>query len=769
MNKKAWLVILAVTTAVTVFTFSATWAIRPNSSTSALADKVFEQAKERQGKPLVSITEPLNTDVEALSEEERMAREVASLLAKNDSFISEISKAVHDSVSEELNEWGNNYREDVKNSVQTQAEAYKSEIKRDVDMSLDTMSASIDSKLASSESALISSFDSKLSSTQSENTLAIQSAREYSETLVNSSNQERDQAIQDVKSYVDESSAKSKQYADTISENLSSQLKKISEDIQSYIDAKTSAISDEISAKSQADNAYSDSLWDEAKDHSLSSVKELQADVDQKIAEVESREAKETIDIHKTLPMLGSSVKVDAYRGYAVLSFPEFVTSEDLEYGVEEFYKAYPALEGDVSFITGKKDVVAIYPQSLSSDDVEYGIGVVGELLANIKVPEVVAEPDVEPAKTVVPSAKIEDIAKIEPIPASKVEDIAAISEPTPAVEEKPVETVEEKPVEVAPVVEENPYDFALDMVVPLYGDNINVHLTANDATFAFPAFVSSDMLCDGIVMLISEYPEDTANFDFSIDENSIDVVFDKQYTEKEVRSYLDYVVAYYSSRLDSFLDSETSEVEEKEVVEPVQEVVAVEPEPETKSIDIHKEYDLFGSKVTVNATDDRAEIVLPEYVLEEEIFDGMKYLASAFPAYVNDFIYSADGNIVDITYEPKYTEEELESYIDMAGNAIWAYIQELLAPKAPVTPATPKLDVESEIVEPSVKVPSAPKFSYIDRNLIDLSIRVPASPSFGGSSVAISPDPEIEDAKIPEIRDAIRQVEVDRYLDIVK
>ena len=91
MSKKAWAVIIAVTAVVTVFTFGAMWTTRPNSSTGEYAEQVLEAAKSRQSEPLVSVNEPLKTDVEAMSDEDVMAGKVAVILSSDDKFIDDLS------------------------------------------------------------------------------------------------------------------------------------------------------------------------------------------------------------------------------------------------------------------------------------------------------------------------------------------------------------------------------------------------------------------------------------------------------------------------------------------------------------------------------------------------------------------------------------------------------------------------------------------------------------------------------------------------------
>ena len=89
MGKKTRIVLLSITAALAVFTFSAMWVVRPGSQNA-----VLDAARERQNEPLLSVSEPLETDVATLTAEEEMAGKVAGILASDDDFISSLAASI---------------------------------------------------------------------------------------------------------------------------------------------------------------------------------------------------------------------------------------------------------------------------------------------------------------------------------------------------------------------------------------------------------------------------------------------------------------------------------------------------------------------------------------------------------------------------------------------------------------------------------------------------------------------------------------------------
>ena len=94
MGKKTRIVLLSITVALAVFTFSLMWIVRPDSQNS-----VLDSARERQAEPLLHVSEPLETDAATLSAEEEMADRVSQILASDEEFLSAVAAAVAENIS----------------------------------------------------------------------------------------------------------------------------------------------------------------------------------------------------------------------------------------------------------------------------------------------------------------------------------------------------------------------------------------------------------------------------------------------------------------------------------------------------------------------------------------------------------------------------------------------------------------------------------------------------------------------------------------------
>ena len=122
MGKKTRIVLLAVTVVIAVFTFGMMWTVRPNAN-----DSVLEAARERQTESLLSVSQPLKTDPETISNEEEMAEKVAEILLSDDDFIAAIADKVVASV--DINEYIPGITEEVYSRI---ASDYSSNLESDI-------------------------------------------------------------------------------------------------------------------------------------------------------------------------------------------------------------------------------------------------------------------------------------------------------------------------------------------------------------------------------------------------------------------------------------------------------------------------------------------------------------------------------------------------------------------------------------------------------------------------------------------------------------
>ena len=100
MGKKIRIVLLTVTAVAAVFSFALMLDVRPGSDST-----VLNAAKDRQSEPLLSVSEPLETDPGTIAAEEEMAEKVKGILLADDEFIGSISDQIYDGVPEMVDSW----------------------------------------------------------------------------------------------------------------------------------------------------------------------------------------------------------------------------------------------------------------------------------------------------------------------------------------------------------------------------------------------------------------------------------------------------------------------------------------------------------------------------------------------------------------------------------------------------------------------------------------------------------------------------------------
>lgn len=96
MGKSSRIVLLTITSVLAIFVFAAMWVVKPSEEGSVLS-----AARERQSTPLVSVSEPLKTDVKALSEEEEFELKVRNLLTEDPEFIDKLTNSIKASLLED--------------------------------------------------------------------------------------------------------------------------------------------------------------------------------------------------------------------------------------------------------------------------------------------------------------------------------------------------------------------------------------------------------------------------------------------------------------------------------------------------------------------------------------------------------------------------------------------------------------------------------------------------------------------------------------------
>mgnify|MGYP002515764838 FL=1 len=593
MSKKAWAIVIAVTAALTVFTFGAMWIVRPDSPTADYAEKVFESAKARQNEPLVSVAAPLKTNVEVLSEEDASARKVSAILASDDAFIEKLSSSILEDVKSEMDQWGDLYKKEISSSVEnkgneyiSKADALLSQYEEDAksysNEKVKELTKYIDDEISNTETVLSSTIDSRAK----EN-------RGYIESTSNDMKYYSDSTIDELRKYIDSELINIKNYAESSVESASLRS-------EEYTDSK-----------SQSMNAYIDSIVDDAKKYLDSLIKDAEDYLDQRFENFEKTETPSTsvIDIEREMPLLSSYVTVHAHRGYATFVFPQFVSRADIDSGIEKLFEQYPALENLVSFTSGKSLVVATYPDAIEEDDINYALDIIQSLLSSY------------------------------------------------VIEKKDDEKIEEV---VLPNATTDDFHIEQDLVI----SSVSVKFDGykDRALFYFDSQIDKEAIADWLSILIQSYPEETSLFDFSVDNGTIDITYDKEYTEDEVESYLDFLISFYSS-----YSASTSEIDEKD-----------ESGETSEPLNINKNFKLLGSDVVVDAYDGYATIDIGNKIDEEQIANAIVYICSKYGNACDDFDFAIDDENVDVFYSTGYTEDNLNFFIDSASSAIDEYIKTL-------------------------------------------------------------------------------------------
>ena len=216
MRKKTLAAFIVFTFILTMFVFYVMYSTRPESNSYTL--QVLEEARNRQNMSLVSVDAPLNTDTYQMTQEERIAKEVAAILSEDASFAS-----------------------DVKDMLITDAEAY-----------MNGLASTVRSEVLS-QSALYTD-------TQDEKVLS--EASGYSDSIY-------DKAIEDSSKntlgYIAEAEARiegiidsrvSASFEDDIKEYVSGEVKAISASDRAYTDSQTSRIASSASDRILKDSSF---------------------------------------------------------------------------------------------------------------------------------------------------------------------------------------------------------------------------------------------------------------------------------------------------------------------------------------------------------------------------------------------------------------------------------------------------------------------------------------------------------------------------------
>ncbi|MDY5931034.1 MAG: hypothetical protein SPJ34_03285 [Candidatus Ornithospirochaeta sp.] len=163
MGRNTRIVLLTITTVLAVCVFAAMLAVRPGQENA-----VLDAARARQSTPLLSIPDPLETDVKTLSEEEKMAEKVSSILKGDDAFLSAMTAKVEAELPSLMDKWAESTLDTVQQKIDSSIASIEfpdnteyvdkavSEVYAGLKAELDGISASFSARIESSISDMAS-------------------------------------------------------------------------------------------------------------------------------------------------------------------------------------------------------------------------------------------------------------------------------------------------------------------------------------------------------------------------------------------------------------------------------------------------------------------------------------------------------------------------------------------------------------------------------------------------------------------------------------
>lgn len=175
MSRKIGSVILTITVVLTVFTAGALYLSSPERGSDSLVSQILDEARNRQDSSIVTVSEPLETDLAVRSAEEKMAEKVSSILIEDQNFLNTIGdkstayvESTLDNIEEEyvssvdekilghvessFNEYASSFDSSVDEKINSAIVEFEAEYTPSVDVKVNNLSSSTGSRLSSLES-----------------------------------------------------------------------------------------------------------------------------------------------------------------------------------------------------------------------------------------------------------------------------------------------------------------------------------------------------------------------------------------------------------------------------------------------------------------------------------------------------------------------------------------------------------------------------------------------------------------------------------------
>lgn len=382
--------------------------------------------------------------------------------------------------------------------------------------------------------------------------------------------------------------------------------------------------------------------------------------------------------VRRTVGYMGYVANITSYDGHAAVSYPAFITNEELDAFCETVASRYGALVSGAAYELLEPGQLSIsYPVGISAED---RAAMIDQLTADLAeyVNVLVAEPKA-----------VSTPVAVEP----------SILEPELAI---PVPVVVESPV---------------TRTVEYLGHVVAVESYDGRASISYPSFITDDGVIDFCSAEAEKYGASAASVSYAIGRNGRMTVFHPQGISSEDRAYVIDLLA--EDLLDYVQGVATPVVSEV----PMPEIPAIEPavpegiaEPAiVPSIHVHRVISLWGDEFAViGAYDGNGVVLYPQYVSSEEIVQAAVMLFAAYPTDLNEVYYEIPnpGRLV-VTYPKGLSEDELNGYVDVLESELRWYLSYLAGKDdepgetAPVKQAEPEaVPPIAPVVEPVVEEP---------------------------------------------------------------
>ncbi len=129
MSRKSSLIVLSVTVVLTLFIAVTAYFLNPDRGSAAFSEEVKSEAENRQTQSLVSVDEPLETDLETRENEDRIASRVASKLSEDDDFLTTVGESSAEYVDSKMGAIEEKYAQSTDEKIALSAESVRKDIK----------------------------------------------------------------------------------------------------------------------------------------------------------------------------------------------------------------------------------------------------------------------------------------------------------------------------------------------------------------------------------------------------------------------------------------------------------------------------------------------------------------------------------------------------------------------------------------------------------------------------------------------------------------